>query len=118
MSGVWPLDVGFQSVSTSKRHYNLSSESINGRVQVRSLGASRREFTISYPPMTQAEFKPILDFMDLQEGMLGTFTIDIPDASTGIAETVTCRLASDTAQAYSVGVGNLYEFEVDLIEVV
>ena len=45
MSGTYPLSPYFESVKYKKRHYNLMSESLNGRTQVRSLSSSRREFT-------------------------------------------------------------------------
>ena len=115
MAGTFPTSPGFRSVKTNYRHYNLMSESINGRLQVRSLGASRREFTVEFPPMTKAEFEPIYDFILLQEGMLETFQIAIPNPTETAYETVTVRLANDV-QEFSVGVDGLYEFEIDLIE--
>lgn len=115
MAGTFPTSPGFRSVNTSYRHYNLMSESINGRLQVRSLGSSRREFTVQFPPMTKAEFEPIYDFLLLQEGMLETFQIAIPNPTNATYETVTVRLANDV-QEFGVGVDGLYEFEVDLIE--
>jgi len=113
MSGTFPTEPGFTNVETRIRHYQLSSESLNGRIQVRSLGASRREFTVAFPPMTRLEFKPIEDFIEAQDGMLETFQIALPTPDGD--ETVTVRLAND-AQEFSAGVDGLYEFEVDLIE--
>jgi hypothetical protein len=115
MAGTFPTEPGYRNVQTNVRHYNLMSESINGRVQVRSLGASRREFVVQFPPMTKAEFEPIYDFLLLQQGMLETFSISIPNPTETGYETVTVRLANDV-QEFSVGVDSLYEFEVDLIE--
>lgn len=116
MAGTFPSNPGFVNVDTRIKHYNLMSESVNGRLQVRSLGASRREFTIEFPPMTKAEFEPIYDFLLLQEGMLETFQIVLPNP-TEISgeETVTVRLANDV-QEFSKGVDSLFSFEVDLIE--
>ncbi len=114
MSGTFPISPGFTDVQTSLRHYQLSSESLNGRVQVRSLGASKRTFTVTFPPMTRLEFKPIEDFIEAQEGMLETFQIALPTPDG--EETVTVRLANDV-QEFSVGVDQLYEFEVEMIEV-
>lgn len=111
----FPSSPGFRSVDTRVRHYNLVSESINGRLQVRSLNSSRREFTLNFPPMTRAEFEPIFDFINAKEGSFTTFTIDVPDPDQDAFETVTCRFADDV-QEFSVGVDGLYEFEVDLIE--
>ena len=111
----FPSSPGFTSVSTRVVHYNLRSESINGRLQVRSLNSSRREFTLTFPPMTRTEFDPIHDFINAKEGSFTTFTIDIPDPDQAAYETVTCRFASDV-QEFNVRVDGLYEFEVDLIE--
>ena len=111
----FPSSPGFTAVSTRVVHYNLRSESINGRLQVRSLNSSRREFTLTFPPMTRAEFDPIHDFINAKEGSFTTFTIDIPDPDQAAYETVTCRFASDV-QEFNVRVDGLYEFEVDLIE--
>lgn len=115
MAGTFPTLPKFRSVETRVRHYNLMSESINGRLQVRSLGASRREFIVQFPPMTKAEFEPIYDFILLQEGMLETFSISIPNPTETAYETVTVRLANDV-QEFAVGVNEFYEFEVELIE--
>ena len=111
----FPSSPGFRSVSTRVVHYNLRSESINGRLQVRSLGSSRRAFTLSFPPMTRAEFDPIHDFINAKQGSYTTFTIDVPDPDQDAYETVTCRFANDV-QEFGAGVDGLYEFEVDLIE--
>jgi hypothetical protein len=111
----FPSSPGFRSVNTRVRHYNLTSESINGRLQVRSLGSNRREFTLRFPPMTRAEFDPIHDFINARGGSYETFDIAVPDPDQATFETVTCRFDGDV-QEFSVGVDGLYEFEVDLIE--
>jgi len=117
MAGVFPTNVGFQEVTFKKRRYDLFSESINGRTQVRSLGAVRRELTITFPPMTRAQFKPVYDFIESQGGRVGTFTISVPDpTSENNNITLTVRLANDL-QEYPLGVGLFYRYEVDLIEV-
>lgn len=118
MAGTFPTSPGYTEIQTRLKHYQLKSESINGRIQVRSLNSSRREFTLQFPPMSKAEFEPIYEFIAAQEGMLETFSIAIPDPTTpGSNETVTVRLANDV-QEFSLGVANFYEFEVDLVEVV
>lgn len=117
MAGSFPNNVGFTEVSFSKRRYDLYSETINGRTQVRSLGAVRRELTITFPPMTRAEFKPVYDFIESQNGREGIFTIQVPDPSHATNNiTITVRLASEL-QEYPIGVDSLYNYEVDLIEV-
>lgn len=116
MAGTFPTNVGFQEVTFKKKHYDLMSESINGRTQVRNLGASRRELSISFPPMTKSEFAPVATFIDSQNGRAGTFSITVPDPYTGNNITLTVRLANEI-QEYPIGVDSLYNYEVDLIEV-
>lgn len=117
MAGSFPSNVGFTNVSFGKKRYDLFSESINGRTQVRSLGAVRRELTITFPPMTRAEFKPVYDFIESQDGRHGVFTIAVPDPSHATNNiTITVRLANEL-QEYPIGVDSLYNYEVDLIEV-
>jgi hypothetical protein len=118
MAGTFPTSPGFRRVRTKLKHYQLASESINGRIQVRSLNSSRREFTVEFPPMTKAEFEPVYEFIAAQQGMLETFSIAIPDPTTpGSNETVTVRLANDV-QEFSIGIDSLYSFEIDLVEVI
>jgi len=118
MAGVFPTSVGFQEVTINKKHYDVMSESMNGRTQVRSLNASRRELTITFPPMTRAEFQPVYSFIDSQNGRAGTFSITVPDPNHATNNmTLTVRLANDV-QEYPIGVDSLYNYEVDLIEVV
>lgn len=117
MPGSFPSNIGFTNVSFGKKRYDLFSESINGRTQVRSLGATRKELTITFPPMTRTEFKPVYDFIESQNGREGTFTIDVPDPSHATNNiTITVRLANEL-QEYPIGVDSLYNYEVDLIEV-
>lgn len=111
----FPTSPGFRSVQTRVRNYNLTSQSINGRLQVRSLGSSRREFTIEFPPMTKAEFEPIYDFIVARGGSYETFDIAVPNPTETAYETVTVRLDGDV-QEFGAGVDGLYEFEIDLIE--
>jgi hypothetical protein len=118
MAGTFPTSPGFTSVETKLKHYQLKSESINGRIQVRSLNSSRREFRVEFPPMTKAAFDPIYEFVVAQEGMLETFSIAIPDPTTpGSNETVTVRMANDI-QEFAIGVDGFYRFEIDLVEVI
>lgn len=108
----------YQSISQTRKHYSLKSESINGRIQVRSLGASRRSWSITWPPMTRAEFDVIYTFIDeTLEGDLNTFTIVIPNPKDPLNdETVTCRIDGDV-QSYDIGTDNLVQFELDIVEV-
>ena len=78
MSGTYPTTPEFQAINVASRHSNVSSETISGRTQVRSLGGQRFAFTAKYNPMTRAEFQPVFAFVTSQQGQLGTFSIVPP----------------------------------------
>lgn len=82
MSGTFPSSPGFRAINMRARNFNLSSESVSGRQQVRSLGGHRWAFTVVLPPMRRATFAPIDAFISNQDGMLGTFQIVLPEYST------------------------------------
>lgn len=121
----FPASPAPASVAMKKNFYNVRSESVNGRVQVRSLGASRREWTLKYPPMTKAEFANVYAFIDAKAGGLNSFTMYVPDPTStdpfdfstgsGCVE-VTVRQSNDL-QEYDVNTGSFYRFELDVIEV-
>ena len=111
----FPTSPSYRSINTRVRNYNLSSESLNGRIQVRSLGSSRREFTVQFPPMTKADFEPIYDFIVARGGSYETFDIALENPTLATDETVTVRMNGDI-QEFAAGVDGLYVFELDLIE--
>ena len=81
MSGTYPTTPVFNGVGFNSRHYNLSSETISGRTQVRNIGGQRWEFSASYPPLTRSQFAPVNAFIMGQRGMAETFTIVLPEIS-------------------------------------
>ena len=78
MSGTYPSEPEFQAINVSSRHNNLFSETVSGRVQVRTLGGQRWSFTAQYNRMTRAEFQPVFAFVTSQQGRLGSFAIVPP----------------------------------------
>lgn len=121
------VDTGIapRSVETRKKYYDVMSESVNGRIQVRSMGSTRREYTIKYPPMTRAQFVDVWQFIDDLNGRYGTFEVYVPAALSGASfdfttgqgcNEVSVRLANDV-QEFSIGVTDVYEFEIDVVEV-
>jgi hypothetical protein len=82
MSGTYPSTPVFSSVGFTSEYFNLSSQTISGRMQVRNIGGQRFRFTASYPPMSRAEFAPVNAFIMSQRGMAETFTIVLPEVST------------------------------------
>ena len=87
MAGTYPSTPEFQAINLTSSHSNLSSSSISGKVQVRSLGGHKWSFTAKYNPMTRAEFNPVYAFVISQQGGLDTFTIVPPviSSTTGTA---------------------------------
>lgn len=74
----YPSKPAFRAVRFISRDYNLSSESVSGRKQVRHLGGQRFEFSAKYPPMKRTAFMPVIAFITSQRGQRGTFTITLP----------------------------------------
>lgn len=96
MAGTYPTDPEFQAINLESRHSNLVSETVSGRLQVRTLGGQRWSFTAKYNPMTRAEFMPVFAFIMRQQGQRDTFTIVPPvisDASGNISGTMSTSTA-------------------------
>jgi hypothetical protein len=78
MSGTYPADPIASRVQISSLKFNLMSESLSGRRQVRGIGSQRWALTASYNPMTRAEFMPVYAFIVAQNGQFETFTFSPP----------------------------------------
>lgn len=78
MAGTYPTTPEFQAINIESKHSNVKSETVSGRMQVRTLGGQRWSFTAKYNPMTRTEFNPVYAFVISQQGMLGTFSITPP----------------------------------------
>tara|TARA_R110000737_G_scaffold81564_1_gene113905 strand:+ start:127 stop:705 length:579 start_codon:yes stop_codon:yes gene_type:complete len=81
MSGTYPASPIFASVGFKSVYYNLSSQSLSGRTQVRNIGGQRFEFSASYSRLLRSEFAPVLAFVMSQRGMAETFSIVLPEIS-------------------------------------
>lgn len=81
MSGTYPTSPVFTSANFRSEFFNLRSQTISGRTQVRNIGGQRFSFTAAYPPMTRTEFSPVMGFLMAQRGMAETFTIVLPEVS-------------------------------------
>jgi len=103
MSGTYPSTPVFNSVGFTSKSYNLMSESLSGRTQVRNIGGQRFEFKATYPPLTTAEFAPVYAFIMAQNGMAETFQIVLPEISsksgnaTGTVQTVGADSIGETS---------------------
>ena len=81
MSGTYPTSPVFNSVNFTSEFFNLSSQTISGRTQVRNIGGQRFTFTASYPRLSRSEFSPVQGFLMAQRGMAETFTMVLPEVS-------------------------------------
>jgi len=97
MSGTYPTSPVFNSVNFTSEFFNLSSQTISGRTQVRNIGGQRFTFTAAYPAMTRAEFSPVQGFLMAQRGMAETFTIVLPEVSSSSGSVVGTILAGAAA---------------------
>jgi hypothetical protein len=106
MAGIYPTTPEFQAVNLKSTHNNLKSTTISGRVQVRTIGGQKWEFSAKYNPMTRAEFQPVFAFVTSQQGSLGTFTIVPPvvGSTSGTATGTALVNGSASAGATSVPV--------------
>jgi len=106
MSGTYPASPVFASIGFKSQHYNLSSESVSGRTQVRNIGGQRFEFSAQYSKLSRAEFAPVMAFVMAQRGMAETFSIVLPEISskTGTASGTALTNGAAALGATSVNV--------------
>lgn len=113
MSGTYPTSPVFNAANFRSEFFNLTSQTISGRTQVRNIGGQRFTFSASYPPMTRSEFSPVLGFIMAQRGMAETFTIVLPEVSSSsgsVSGTVTANAVGsigDTSLAVDGFTGTL-----------
>ena len=77
MSGALP-NVRFTAVNIKSNQKTLFSETDSGKSFRRQVQGQRFSFTVQYPPMTRAEFAPIMAFIMKQRSRKEDFTITMP----------------------------------------
>ena len=105
MSGTYPTTPIFSTIGFRSVNYNLSSQSISGRTQVRNIGGQRFEFSAQYTRMTRSEFAPILVFTMAQLGSAETFTIVLPQISSKSGDASGTILVNGAADIGATTVG-------------
>ena len=105
MSGTYPTTPIFSTIGFRSVNYNLSSQSISGRTQVRNIGGQRFEFSAQYTRMTRLEFAPILVFTMAQRGSAETFTIVLPQISSKSGDASGTILVNGAADIGATTVG-------------
>jgi len=101
MSGQLPTTPVARSASINSQQSTIVSVTTSGRKQARQIDGQRFAITLSYPPMTRAEFAPIKAFIIKQRSQLENFTIIPPTESNaqGVASTIISTNASISAGA-------------------
>ena len=109
MSGTYPTTPVFNSVDFGSENFNLASQTISGRMQVRNIGGQRFKFSAAYPPLSRTEFAPVKAFIMAQRGMAETFTIVLPEVSikSGTATGTLSATANAAIGATSVTVSGI-----------
>lgn len=98
--GTFPSSPGFTSVGFQQNTTTKSVQTQSGR-SIRATNATTLwSGTLAFPPMSQAEFRPIQAFIALAQGRLNEFDIVIPTVSTSQspnAGTVIASVDDDSA---------------------
>tara|TARA_R100000388_G_C7190188_1_gene133115 strand:+ start:26 stop:634 length:609 start_codon:yes stop_codon:yes gene_type:complete len=77
MSGALP-NVKFNAINLKSNQNTLYSETDSGKSFRRQIQGQRFSFTVQYPPMTRAEFAPIMAFIMKQRSRKEAFTVTFP----------------------------------------
>jgi len=77
MSGSLP-NTAFNTINFKSNQKTLFSETDSGKTFRRQVQGQRFSFTVSYPPMTRADFAPIMAFIIKQRSRKEDFTITLP----------------------------------------
>ena len=75
MSGTFPTSPAFQTLNVQSIQPTFVSRTISGRRQARQIGGQFWRMTITFPPMTRAQFAPIHAFIIKQRGQYESFTL-------------------------------------------
>jgi len=77
MSGALPK-TNFTAINLKNNQKTLLSETDSGKTFRRQVQGQRFSFTISYPPMSRAEFAPVMAFIMKQRNTKENFTVTFP----------------------------------------
>ena len=77
MSGALPK-TNFTAINLKSNQKTLLSETDSGKTFRRQVQGQRFSFTVAYPPMTRAEFAPIMAFIMKQRSRKEDFTVTMP----------------------------------------
>jgi len=77
MSGALPL-TNFTAINIKSNQKTLVSETDSGKTFRRQVQGQRFSFTLSYPPLTRADFAPLMAFIMKQRNRKEDFTVTFP----------------------------------------
>ena len=77
MSGALP-NTRFNAINFKSNQKTLLTETDSGKTFRRQIQGQRFSFTVAYPPMTRAEFAPIMAFIMKQRARKENFTVTMP----------------------------------------
>ena len=84
MSGQLPTTPVAKNANIRSEQNTIISVTTSGRVQARQIDGQKFRMTLTYPPMTRAEFAPIKAFLMKQRSRLNTFTVIPPTISNAL----------------------------------
>jgi len=79
MSGTYPTTPEFRSIGFSSEQKTITSTSDSGKMYTVQVDGQRFKFSATYPPMSRAEFAPVIAFIMKQRSQKETFQIALPD---------------------------------------
>ena len=79
MSGTYPTSPEFSSVNFNSEQKTITSTTDSGKIFAVQVDGQKFKFSASYPPMTRAEFAPVIAFIMKQRSQKETFQIALPD---------------------------------------
>jgi len=69
---------GFATVSFSREQPTMMSRTNSGRVVTRAIVGEKLKISITYNPLTRAEFEPVYSFLSEKRGRLKPFFVSLP----------------------------------------
>ena len=78
MSGQFPTSPQAKDATIGSDQTTIVTKTTSGRVQARQIDGQKFTMTLSYPPMSRADFAPIKAFIMKQRARLNTFTVIPP----------------------------------------
>ena len=105
MSGQLPTSPVARNANVASEQNTIVSVTTSGRVQARQIDGQKFRMTLTYPPMTRAEFAPIKAFLMKQRSRLNTFTVIPPTISNALGTAAGTPTGTASAGDTSITLG-------------